>query len=381
MSKYLVTLKPVEAFFFGGERTFEFYDKNAKEELKNNIIKSMMFPQQTSILGMLRKELLIINDMFDKNWNYNEKEKIEKCIGLKGFDINQANEQEFGTIKKISPVFIAQINESNYRFFMKNPKDHNKSSENLKINKYMPFEFNENCKCKCNFGEDIYLPINYDCKKGISNDFVDIENGEIVKIQDIFKTDSYIGIKLNDEKITEENSLFRLEKYKFNYDSRSGKNDKAFAFTVDIDESVLDKNRMKKIDNYKNIVSLGGENSYFFIKFEKVDFDIIDKIKFLNCYNEFYKKIVLISDTYIDTNEYAKYCDYSIASSIDFRTAKRDKYEKTEGYYYKNFKRSIYKYSFLEKGSVLFVKEANYENLIRHISKNNLRKIGYNIFK
>ncbi|MCS4454093.1 hypothetical protein JTT00_01775 [Clostridium botulinum] len=57
MSKYLVKLKPVDSFFFGGEKVFDFYD--GKKPLKNNIVKSREFPQQTSILGMIRKEILV----------------------------------------------------------------------------------------------------------------------------------------------------------------------------------------------------------------------------------------------------------------------------------------------------------------------------------
>ena len=88
---------------------------------------------------------------------------------------------------------------------------------------------------------EVYIPNNYNGKIGISNDFVNVENGEIIKSEDIFKVDDYIGIRLNDKKITKKNSLFRLVKYRLNCDC---KNDIRFVFTVDIDESYLTK--MKK---------------------------------------------------------------------------------------------------------------------------------------
>mgnify|MGYP000970288492 FL=1 len=323
MSRYLVTLKPVEAFFFGGERTFEFYDENDKKELQNNIIKSSMFPQQTSILGMLRKEILNIKKLIKEDWDYkdSDKERIKKYIGSESFNIDE-KEQDFGIIKKISPVFLAQIHNGKYNFMMRIPKDHNKSLE--KICEYTPLEFSKGNKCRCNFENEVYIPNNYNGKIGISNDFVNVENGEIIKSEDIFKVDDYIGIRLNDKKITKKNSLFRLVKYRLNCDC---KNDIRFVFTVDIDESLFDKN--EKIDGYKNMVSLGGEGSYFYINFKRVDYDITEKIKFLkyNCNNEFYKKIVLLSDTYINKEIYEEYCDYSIAESIDFRNIGRNSYK------------------------------------------------------
>lgn len=374
MSRYLVTLKPVEAFFFGGERTFEFYGENNKKELQNNIVKSSMFPQQTSILGMLRKEILNIKKLIKEDWDYkdSDKEKIKKYIGSESFNIDR-QEQDFGIIKKISPVFLAEINNEKYNFMMKIPKDHNKSLE--KICKYTPLEFST-VGYKCNFAEEIHIPIDYDGKKGISNDFVNIETGEIIKSEDVFKVDDYIGIRLvDDKKITEKNSLFRLVKYKLNCDCNK---DIRFVFTVDIDESLFDKN--EKIDGYKSIVSLGGEGSYFYINFKKVDYDITKKIKFLKykCQNEFYKKIVLLSDTYINKKIYEEYCDYSIAESIDFRNIERNSYKKIEGSYYKGFKKTDFRYSFLEKGSVLFIESHKFKEFMKDIDNKNLRKIGYN---
>lgn len=395
MSRYLVTLKPVEAFFFGGERTFEFYDENNKKELQNNIIKSSMFPQQTSVLGMLRKEILNIKKLIKEDWDYKDKDKIEKYIGPESFNIDK-EEQDFGIIKEISPVFLAEIHNGKYNFIMKIPKDHNKANAHkvqLPINyrkklvfnkvkltkevcRYVPLKFNEKDKCKCNFAkEKVYIPSNYISKKGISNDFVNIKNGEIIKNEDIFKIDNYIGIKLDDKKITKKDSLFRLVKYKLNCDYNK---DIRFAFTVELDESGFEEN--EKIDGHKNVVSLGGEGSYFYINFKKIDYDIVEKIKFLkyNCKNEFYKKIVLLSDTYVSKEIYMKYCDYSIAESIDFRNIGRNSYKKIEGSYYKSFKRTNYKYSFLERGSVLFLRHDNYEEFLRSIDNKNLKKIGYN---
>ena len=383
MSKYLVTLKPIDAFFFGGERGFGFYDrKDKKKELENNIIKSMKFPQQTSILGMLRKEVLVIKKLIKEDWNYDDSDRKEiyTSIGKKSFDLNE-KEQDFGAIKNISPVFIAQLTENAHKFLMGIPKDHDKLSETAETMKYTPLRFNKKYKCKCNVSEEIYLPINFDAKKGISEDFIDISNGCIVKSEDIFKVHNYIGINVNHNKMTDDNSLFRLVKYKFNYDMKYKKQDKVFIFTVEIEDSLFNEEQINKLQSYTNVVSLGGESSYFSMKFEKVDFHIIDKIKCLNNESECYKKLVLISDTYINNDDYNKYCEHSIANSIDFRNIARYEYKNTkENYYYKSFSKNKNKHCFLERGSVLFVKKENYDSLIKSINNKNLKKIGYNTF-
>ena len=134
MSKYLVTLKPLSSFFFGGERTFEFLNTDFEKQ-KFNIIKSNMFPQQTSILGMLRKEILIKNKLIKsdlKKYEPEEKAQISKLIGYGSFSINKHN--DFKIIKKISPVFIGKVTKSNYEFLMRVPKDHDKKEEIFDIN-------------------------------------------------------------------------------------------------------------------------------------------------------------------------------------------------------------------------------------------------------
>jgi len=53
--KYLVTLKPLEPFLFGGNQTF---GRLGDKEAGNYLVTSRQFPQQTALLGMLRKELM-----------------------------------------------------------------------------------------------------------------------------------------------------------------------------------------------------------------------------------------------------------------------------------------------------------------------------------
>lgn len=396
MSKYLVKLKPVDAFFFGGEKGFGF--NNGEKKLQNNIVKSKEFPQQTSILGMIRKEILNLHGCLKEKWDYSDEEKknINQLIGEKSFNVNEKN-QKFGIINKISPVFVIEETKGSDKFLIKVPKDHNVNGS-----KYTPFRFNDdngNClKVKTNFADEIYLPIDFEAKKGLSEDFIDTETGDIVGKEKVFIKDCSIGIKLDKNHKTDHNSLFRLEKYKFKYDNKYGRNDKCFAFILDVDE----KEQEKTFENHKNTVILGGEGSYFFISFEKVDFNIEDKISFIDKGKidfdikekiqednkdkikdtNYIYKIILLSDTYISKDIYAENCTYSISTKVDFKNLKSEKYSQLKNQkkpYYKRFEESN-KYSLLEKGSVLFATEDNYSKLIENINNSKFQKIGYNIF-
>lgn len=366
MSRYLVTLNPIGSFFFGSERTLEFNDGESK--LRNNIVKSTYFPQQTSILGMLRKEILNKKKLLQSDWNYDNKHinvnEIYKCIGRESFSLESKN-QSFGWIKNISPVFIGYTLKNN--ILMKIPKDHNKEKDH-----YTPLKFSRKSKCKCNFTEeDLHIPVDFDNKKGISEDFIDIKTGEITKKDEIFKVDNLIGINIGKNHTTTDGSLFRLVKFRF-------KSDKIFIFTVDID---CENNSDFK--DYKNVVKLGGENSYFNIYFREVssDFDIDIKVN-KNCTEDsgIYKKIILLSDTYIKSCDYDRYCIYSISDSVDFRNLSSKSYTKRSNkFYYREFSKS-YKYTLLERGSVLYTTDKNYSYLISSIKNKHLQQIGYNKF-
>ena len=53
MSYYLVTFKPVQPWYFGEERSFNFGPDSEKND-KNYYVKSRNIPQQTSILGAIK---------------------------------------------------------------------------------------------------------------------------------------------------------------------------------------------------------------------------------------------------------------------------------------------------------------------------------------
>ena len=92
MSKYIVSLTPLGKYFFGGDMTFKVSDKNDyNERYSSYVIQSGQFPQQTSLLGMMRFLLLSnSSEAFDTiNLKIISTEKAREIIGAQGFVITK----------------------------------------------------------------------------------------------------------------------------------------------------------------------------------------------------------------------------------------------------------------------------------------------------
>lgn len=382
MSRYRMTLKPIDSFFFSGEKSFKYLGET-------NIAKSNCFPQQTSILGMLRKEMLKITDNYSETWNYNSssKKEIDKIIGNFGFEIEK-NENEnggYGVIKGISPVCLKHKDE----ILINMPRDLIKAfeeneaviEENIKT-----ISFREK-GIKLINGKQTFLPSEIKVKNYNPNYFVSIckklnneedgltvdEKKLFVKKEDVFIEEKQVGIKLNTNKKAGENDFYRIVKYRLT---------KGFTFVVDV---LIDKSFKNDLDGYSNMVNMGGEKSIFKLAFTKIKDDedaLKDKIqKFLrthlhNCQTSNYKyRVICLSDVYTDTDILSE-GDYAIRSFCDFRYRIQVN-SKNKNDYTKSFKPYNSKLSFMEKGSVIYTN--NIDNIKEKVSKyTSLTEIGYN---
>ena len=90
---YRIQLTPLDTLFFGGENTF------GQDSGANYFAQSNRFPQQTTLLGVLRHQILMQNDAFPLT--NDNKEKATQLIGAHSFDVNAHN--QFGSIKSLSP--------------------------------------------------------------------------------------------------------------------------------------------------------------------------------------------------------------------------------------------------------------------------------------
>lgn len=97
MSRYKITLEPIDWFFFGGEQTF---DNGVTQSF---IARSNRMPQQTTLLGMVRYQLLKKQQLLPLTQD--NKAEADDLIGSSSFDIGQCD-ATFGKITLLSPVFI-----------------------------------------------------------------------------------------------------------------------------------------------------------------------------------------------------------------------------------------------------------------------------------
>lgn len=105
---YLITLTPMDWFFFGGERTLD--DGKSADYISH----SNKFPQQSALLGMIRYQLLKQHNLLSQ-FPYTENKPTEKeimktLIGEQSFRMTErkAKSLGLGVIKQISPLMLIE---------------------------------------------------------------------------------------------------------------------------------------------------------------------------------------------------------------------------------------------------------------------------------
>lgn len=197
MSKeILIRLTPLEPYFLGSDRTFHYGEKDVRRIGKSDyFIKSEKIPSQTTIFGVLRylglQDRTVDYDLGDSALN----------IGTSSFQFAY-DSQEFGKIKKISPLFIMHSNPD--RVYVRTPFNHIKSSANTSSAGNICFSpFSEFTKLTFTNGdicEEQIIPLDYKAKDWLSDSFMDIDNGEIMESSELFFEREYTGIDINKDK-------------------------------------------------------------------------------------------------------------------------------------------------------------------------------------
>lgn len=312
--RYLVKLKPLEPFFFGGDNTF---GKRGDKENGTYLVKSRQFPQQSAILGMLKKEIMIQSATLTRKvkgeWvDRYKKEEATNLVGSEKFDILKKELQRFGAINSISSVFLL--------------KDDVRYIKKVDINSY---KFKDGLLHGYNPKEDIY------------DNFVSLDNSTIKKSDEIFMEVEQLGNKKGEN----ENSLFKKTSYLLNDNFK-------FAFYLDVDFEL--KN---------SIISLGADGSSFKleVKYSEEELDYKDPKGYLT----------LLSDAYI-TISIKENCDFAITSEISFSSLQNKKHATKHNEFKKSDKVFLY-----EKGSV-FINPS--EALIYNLNNKNCQQIGLNKF-
>lgn len=261
---YLVTLRPIESFSFGGQKQFQF--KNSDLAKSNQIsnhfnpyfISTNAIPEQTALFGVLRYHLLQLSGLIKPNFDYKpeERQKIKSVIGENSFSFS-GNNQEFGNIKGISPLFIIKDNND---IIVKNPFN-NKETEDSKI--FNPILLEEEVT-KTSQG-DLHLPKKgeYNAKKGYGSGYYNLNKGWLEK--DIFKTDIQTGNANKIGEDSDEDALFKRQVYRL-------VNGYSFAFYAELDGSWVSSKE-------KTFVTMGQKSSLYEITVREEENNLASQIK------------------------------------------------------------------------------------------------------
>ncbi len=377
MKKYLIKLRPLDKFFFGTGKEFG-------TDNQNYFIESGYLPQQTSVLGMLRYELLKNADKETFNDNkIQSSEKATKLIGKSSFIAN--GENDFGKIHSVSPVFLMKGNEwlflQSKEFQKQEDKEDKKeiiSEDCQKQNEANPqFDFLE-----FSFEEDLPNLSGYSPKEGIANLWSD-KNKTFYTYDEIFIPQRQTGIRKqgkNDKKQDQNKAFYVQTFYKMAKDFY-------FAFYVELADDITLNDAT---------VILGGERQLFKMEVGKPQetqpTDEIENFKVDFQYqSSSVQKAVLLSDAYI-SEDLETICDFAITDIVNFRCLKatvdtknyyaiRQKDETKEKYNKSNLHKSA-ELQLYTKGSVFYFKNEEKQNAFeRAIDNQSFKKIGYNHYK
>jgi len=373
---YEIILKPIGSFYFGGEESFSdapliavknSNDDKTKEYFKKRqgyFAKSEKFPQQTQLLGMIRKEILRANKklLYFKNFV-----RVPSNLKTTAFDLvgkvkwTPTQNANLGAIEKLSPLYIAK-DENSPKLYFKEPFNGEFLLEEKEGTGYIngkPTGKVYSLKdCNNNY---------FDAKTYLSSTFVASKNDSIDE-DELFIPHTRTHTQTLPYSEDDEEKLFKVKRYNLH-------NDYSFLFYLTTTQEVFK-------DGFLTTVSIGGEDSYFSMYVKKVDQIEEPDTAFLQSKDS---RITLISDAYIkspitlkdDGDEVVEegnifeLCKVILADKTIFRTIKTRQDNRS-------FTKSQ-KFILFKKGTVFYPKEGKEDEVKNILSRyTNFRKIGYN---
>ncbi|MEM6397419.1 MAG: type III-B CRISPR module-associated Cmr3 family protein [Bacteroidota bacterium] len=287
---HLITLRPIDVFFFGSERTF------GNDELVNYRAETRLYPQQTTLMGLLRYIGYYAEGIGPK--------KIGCSFTVDSFK----RESNYGVIKAISPLFFRKYNDQ------KKPTDFGFAPYLRVALTKSPPKVNE-LKAEYSTGTDdnwhplIELP-DYIAKDDYEVSLVAVAN-EPIDLSDVVKTDERVGITKQLED-TEKSDGF--------YKQKMGRLVPGFSFAF-MAKLELGKGKIPK----KQVIKVGAEKALFSVSCKEIDekesktyTDRIPADLYDNCRMEEYYVAVLLSDAFVERKPFERLA-FTAAGTVDFR--------------------------------------------------------------
>lgn len=369
MSKYIVSLTPMGKYFFGGDMTFKVgTNKKYNERYSSYIIHSNQFPQQTSLLGMMRYLLLSnASEVFD-TVSKSIKNAKGAClvIGEHSFAVtNQYVSNDYAKLKSISPCFLEKTeNGTDWTILLPAPKDYGYS-----------VSFDSSVEANFN-GRKFNAPLISGYNPKNREEPVFIGAPKPISTSEIFIEDIRIGIDKKYDGVTnkDDSSFFKQICYRLGAKEHNGKY--RFVFEAEVDDTI----DLSQSPYNNSIISLGGDCSQFVLK--------VRKEKFIASYPDIYNvdrkfdsdfKIVLLSDTFLLRSEVDNTL-FTISETQPFRFLETNVNTKNYTVISETNIRSK-KYYLYQKGSVFYCNSEQLENFKAVLNKGCFRQIGYNCYQ
>lgn len=172
----LITLTPLEPYFFGGERVFS-YGEHTSKLAGGYFIRSLNTPSQTALFGALR-----YLGIGEKNADYSLSDEDKKNIGAASFNMLQTS-QEFGRITGISPLYLM---DDHGALYIRAPFDHHAG---CKTQTYQPYRDYSPPLLTAGCDGDVQtriFPRRFQAKNGLADGWLRLDGGRIVEDKDIF---------------------------------------------------------------------------------------------------------------------------------------------------------------------------------------------------
>lgn len=374
MAHYIVTIKPIEHFFFGVEKMGNLGNR------KPYYLQTTEFPQQTSILGMLRYILLLKENKLGKDITHDQ--DVVDLIGVQSFSAVSPKAITYGKIKSISPIFIIDDNKTtyfarpfdwDYKFVRKDAGSKVSYGKGMSTLSFIPFLDGYNAKEEIDQylisskGEGIPLWYDKKTKKGVLHKMAKAGNQK--------NPERFLVNPTNEkEKVDAKNEAYY--KQEFLYMERQ------FAYGCVTEIDIAD------MEEFRTVLPFGGERSSFSISFHELKEvgSIDDYYLNLQPQND-YLKIELLSDAYVEQS-ILDLSVFVICDTIGFRNLKTNTSTKNYSRISHDIKDNSADLSaqlqMLKRGSVLFFDSIEQlleaEKMLTE-DKETFTTIGYNKYR
>lgn len=355
---YQIRLTPLEPYTFGTDQGLPFIGIENSKGKDSYYVMSKTVPEQTTIWGMLRYVMLQKANLAHNDFVYSEKEreKMEELIGNESFSFSSKEEQDFGRLLGISPLFLQDPDKELY---IKNPQNNKGKKE------YCPIEIEEKTR-KSSIGE-IHFPKKgeYDAKKGTAQGWIRINPLTPKEKQN--KKERVISMPVEEKLYTAIRKSGTDDAF-FKRVAFAMKEGYAFVVYAKVMEN------QKSVFPEKTICYMGLKKSAFLFEAKLVNKKTIQEIvddvenKFKNGNA---KWTIAISDIVLPEENGQNYSDFCIVSGKKIQNLETQ-YKDTGNGFAKRLKRSKVQYNLLDSGSVF------YGACSLNLDNPNHKKLGYN---